>query len=153
MFDVHFMLIKNGCSVMMTLDIFANIALPLFSIFTDVFCTKLIKEYKNKTKSTVLFTDTHRTTSATNMLCFKYFSNFYQGKVFDLVYDNAPSRCSKAVNDYVKAWNENLQNTCTFVIDFFDPCLTSVYQPPDVMYNTSFKVLILNIIMNLYQLD
>ena len=28
---------KNGCSVMITLDMFSNIALPLFIIFTGVF--------------------------------------------------------------------------------------------------------------------
>ena len=106
------------------------------------FCTKLMKEYKDITKATVLFADTYRTTSATNMLCFKYFSNFYQGNFFDLVYDNTPSRCSKAINDYVKAWNENPNNTYTFNIQFIDPCLTSVYQPPDVMYNKPFKALI-----------
>ena len=39
-------------------------------------------------------------------------------------------------------WNDNPDNTCTFVIEFVDPCLTSVYQPHDVMYNKPFKALI-----------
>ena len=81
-------------------------------------------------------------TSATNMLYFKYLSNFYEGKKIVLVYDKAPSHCSKAVKDYTKSWNDNLNNTCTFVIEFVDRCLTSVYQLSDVMYNKLFKALI-----------
>ena len=76
------------------------------------------------------------------MLYFKYFSNFYRGKKVGLVYDKAPSHCSKAINDYVKCWNDNPDRTCTFVINFFNPCLTSIYQPRGVMYNAPFKALI-----------
>ena len=64
---------KNGCSVMITLDMIANIALPPFIIFTWNFDALLMKEYKDMTKSTVQLTDTHWMTSATNMLYFKYF--------------------------------------------------------------------------------
>ena len=42
----------------------------------------------------------------------------------------------------MKCWNDNLDKTCTFNIEFIDPCLASVYQPPDVMYNKPFKALI-----------
>ena len=133
---------KNGCSVMITLDMLLNEALPPFIIFTGVFGAILMKEYQKMTKATVLFTETHWMTSATNMLYFKYLSNFYKGKKVGLVYDKAPSHCSKGVNEFVKNWNDNPDRTCTFVIDFVDPCLTSVYQPPDVMYNKPFKALI-----------
>ena len=71
---------KNGYSVMITLDILASIALPSFIIFTGVFSTLLMKEYKDMTKATVLFTVTHWMTSTTNMLYFKYLSNLYRGK-------------------------------------------------------------------------
>ena len=71
---------KNGCSVMITLDMHLNKALPPFIIFTGVFGALLMKKYKEMTKATVLFTDTHWMTSATNMLYFKYLSNFYKGK-------------------------------------------------------------------------
>ena len=42
----------------------------------------------------------------------------------------------------MKYWNDNPDRRCTFVIEFVDPCLTSVYQPPDVMYNIPFEALI-----------
>ena len=42
----------------------------------------------------------------------------------------------------MKYWNDNPDWRFTFVIEFVDPYLTSVYQPPDVMYNKPFKVLI-----------
>ena len=57
------MLMKNGYSVTITLDMFANIALPSFIIFSSMFGTKLLKEYKNMTKFTVLFIETHWMTS------------------------------------------------------------------------------------------
>ena len=60
-------------------------------------------EYKDMTKATVLFTDTHWMMSATNMLYFKYFSHFYPGKKNSLVYDKALNYCSNVVNKYVKA--------------------------------------------------
>ena len=44
---------------MIALDMFANIVLPPFIIFTDVFGAYLMKEYKDMTKATVLFTDTN----------------------------------------------------------------------------------------------
>ena len=39
-------------------------------------------------------------------------------------------------------WNDNPDRICTFVIESVDPCLTSVYQPPDVMCNRPFNALI-----------
>ena len=42
---------KNGCSVIITLDMFANIALPPFILFTGFFGACLMKEYKDTTKS------------------------------------------------------------------------------------------------------
>ena len=59
---------------------FANIALPPVIIFTGVFGAYLMNEYKDTTKATVLVIDTHWMTSATNVLYFKYLSNFYEGK-------------------------------------------------------------------------
>ena len=49
----------NGCSVVITLDMFANIELPPFIIFTGTFGAILMNDYKDMTKATVLFTDTH----------------------------------------------------------------------------------------------
>ena len=63
-----------------------------------------VERYDN---TTVLFIETHWITGTTIMLYFKFLSNFYWGKKVGLVYDNAPSYYSKAVNDYAKAWNEN----------------------------------------------
>ena len=50
---------KNGRSIMITLDMFANIALPPFIIFTGIFGAYLMKKYKDMTKSIVLCTNTH----------------------------------------------------------------------------------------------
>ena len=71
---------KNGCSVIIILDMFTNIALLSFIILTGVSGTILMKKYKDITKRIVLFTNTHWMTSATNMLYFKYLSNFYRDK-------------------------------------------------------------------------
>ena len=81
-------------------------------------------------------------TSATTMLHFKYLSNLYRGKKINLVYDKSPSHCSKAVKNHAKRWNNNPNHTCTFLIEFVDPCLTSVYQSPDVINNKLFMALI-----------
>ena len=57
---------KNGCSVMITLDVCKYSIIP-FIIFTGVFGSILMNEYNDMTKATVLFTDTYYMTSATNM--------------------------------------------------------------------------------------
>ena len=69
-------------------------------------------------------------------------SKFYRDKNVGLVYDKAHSHCIKAVNDYVNRWYDNPDNTCTIVIEFVDPYLASVYQPPDDIYNKPYKALI-----------
>ena len=69
---------------MITLDLFASIVLPPFIIFTGVFGSYLMNKYKDTTKATVLFIDTHWMTSAANMLYFKYLLNFYRDKKLDL---------------------------------------------------------------------
>ena len=61
---------KNGCSVIIILDMFTNIALLSFIILTGVSGTILMKKYKDITKRIVLFTNTHWMTSATNILYF-----------------------------------------------------------------------------------
>ena len=76
------------------------------------------------------------------MLYFKYLSHLYRDKKNGLLYDNVPSHCSKAVSDQVKASNNKPKNICTFVIEFVDPYLTSIYQSPDAIYNEPFKALI-----------
>ena len=42
----------------------------------------------------------------------------------------------------MKVWNRNPKNTYSFVIKFVDPCLNSIYQPSDIVYNKLFKALI-----------
>ena len=71
---------KNGYSIMITLYMFAKITLPTSIIFTGFFGAYLMKEYKDMTKATVLFTDNHWMASATIMLYFKYLTNFKEAK-------------------------------------------------------------------------
>ena len=70
------------------------------------------------------------------------FVSFLSRQKMKIAYDKAPSYNSKTLKNYVKYWNENPNNACAFVIQFVDPCLTSIYQPSDIMYNKPFKALI-----------
>ena len=59
---------------------FANITLPPYIIFTAIFGAKLMKEYKDMTKATVLFTEIHWMTSAANMYILNIFLIFIEAK-------------------------------------------------------------------------
>ena len=80
MLELSFLLMKNGCSVIIILDMFANITLPPYIIFTAIFGAKLMKEYKDMTKATVLFTEIHWMTSAANMYILNIFLIFIEAK-------------------------------------------------------------------------
>ena len=65
-------------------------------------------------------------------------SNLTPGKVIGFFYDYAPSH-----THYILEWDE-LQNEVDtngtrIVLDYIDPCLTSIYQPCDVVINKPLK--------------
>ena len=65
---------------MITLGMFGNLALLPMDNFTGVFERNKMKEYNVRTKATVLFTQNHLITSATNMVYFIYVSNHHCNK-------------------------------------------------------------------------
>ena len=71
---------KEGCTVMVTLDMIGNCVLPPFIIFSGQFGKTNMKKYKSVTKATVLFSKTHWMTVHCLQLYFKYLSSYYSGK-------------------------------------------------------------------------
>ena len=71
---------KEGCIVMVTLDMIDNRVLPPFIVFAGSFGKTNMRKYKSVTKATVLFTKTHWMTVHCLMLYFEYLSSYYPGK-------------------------------------------------------------------------
>jgi hypothetical protein len=55
------------------------------------------------------------------------------------IYDYAPSHVCNEVQDWIKQENETLPDSEKYIVEMVDPCLTSVYQPPDVAINKPLK--------------
>ena len=73
------------------------------------------------------------------MLFFKYLAEYYAGLKIGLAFDSAPTHLHKDLTDWLESWNKNPSRKCEFYVDFIEPNLTSVYQPPDVFFNKPFK--------------
>ena len=76
------------------------------------------------------------------ILYFKYLANFYEGHVLGVVYDRASTHYSEGLMKFINKWNDTPSNKVQFVVEFIDASLTSVYQPPDILFNKPFKQLL-----------
>ena len=56
-----------------------------------------------------------------------------------MIYDHAPSHVCNEVKSWVIAYNLSAPENSKLFIEFIDPCLTSIYQPPDVVMNAPLK--------------
>ena len=110
-------------------------------ILTSIFGRILMKRYKNLTSTTVLFIKTHWMIIATNMLYFKYLSNFYPDK--KLVFYT-----TMHLDIAVKQRLSVLENRINILIipirfiEFVGICRIYIYQLPDKIYNKPFNALI-----------
>ena len=58
------------------------------------------------------------------------------------MYDHAPTHVCDEVEQALKDINANRPEEEELVVEFIDPCLTSIYQPPDVAVNGPLKKMI-----------
>jgi hypothetical protein len=130
---------KKGCTVMVSMDMFASQLLPPLIIFTGVFGKTLMKKWSSYAKSTVLFTQNHWMTAETNILYLQYLIKIYPKKRIGLIYDHAPSHVCQVVDTWVSEYNRTAEKYEQVIIEFIDPCLTSIFQPPDVVMNAPLK--------------
>ena len=130
---------KVGCTVMVSMDMYGSFLPRPFIIFTGGLGANLMKKWQTYTRSVVLFTESHWMTSETNILYFQYLRQCYPDKRIGLVYDNAPSHISKQVTDWIDDYNSRSNYQNQFLVELIDPCLTSIYQPPDVVMNAPLK--------------
>jgi hypothetical protein len=83
-------------------------------------------------------------TSKTNILYLLYIANLYKGRGMQLglVYDHAPTHVCDQVKQALKDINGSRQEQEELVVEFIDPCLTDIYQPPDIVVNGPLKKMI-----------
>ena len=130
---------KEGCTLMVSMEMMSSHVLPPFVIFKGEFGKTLMKKWQKYSNSTVLFTSNHWMTVETNILYFKYLKGLFPGRKIGLVYDHAPSHVSAEVKAWIQSHNENALENEKIVVEFVDQCLTSIYQPPDVVMNRPLK--------------
>ena len=127
---------------MVSMEMISSQLLPPFVIFKGQFGKTLMKKWQKYSRSTVLFTSNHWMTSQTNILYLRYLIGLFKGRKIGLIYDNAPSHVSKEVKDWINSYNKRAPENEQLVVEFVDPCLTSIYQPPDVVMNVVLKRLV-----------
>ena len=83
-------------------------------------------------------------TSETNILYLRYITDLYKGRGMQvgLVYDHAPTHVCNQVKQALKDINGSRPEQEELVVEFIDPCLTSIYQPPDIVVNGPLKKMI-----------
>ena len=127
---------------MVSMEMLSSQLLPPFMIFKGQFGKKLMKKWQHYSRSSVLFTSNHWMTSETNILYLQYLIGLFKGRKIGLIYDNAPSHVSAEVKDWITSHNKKAFGNEKLVVEFVDPCLTSIYQPPDVVMNAQLKRLV-----------
>ena len=135
---------KEGCTLMVTMDLLSSSLLRPFIIFTGKFGKTLMKQWQSYKDSIVLFTSNHWMTAETNVLYLQYIADLYKGRGMrvGLVYDHAPTHVCDEVEQALKDINANRPEEEELVVELIDPCLTSIYQPPDVAVNGPLKKMI-----------
>ena len=133
---------KEGCTLMVSMEMISSQLLPPFVIFKGQFGKTLMKKWQTYSKSSVLFTSNHWMTAETNILYLQYLIGLFTGRKIGLIYDNAPSHVSAEVMDWITSYNSKAPPNEQLVVEFVDPCLTSIYQPPDVVMNAPLKRLV-----------
>lgn len=100
---------KEGCTLMVSMEMISS------STVRDIEGTI----WENTYEGSVLFTSNHWMTAETSIL----------GRKIGLIYDNAPSHVSAEVMDWITLYNSKASENEQLVVEFVDPCLTSIYQP------------------------
>ena len=96
---------KEGCTVMVSMEMISSQLLPPFIIFKGQFGKTFMKKWQNYSKSSILFTSNHWITAKTNILYLQYLIGLFKGRKIGLIYDNAPSHVSTEVMDWITSYN------------------------------------------------
>ena len=127
---------KDGCTLMVSMEMRSSQLLPPFVIFKGGFGKTLMKKWKDYEHGTVLFTQKHWQTEETMKIYVNHLRLSFPGKVIGLLFDCAPSHSKRLVK-----WinEENKISETKIIVEFIDECLTSIYQPCDVTMNKPLK--------------
>ena len=96
---------KEGCTLMVSMEMTSSQLLPPFVIFKGQFGKTLMKKWQHYSRSSVLFTSNHWMTSETNILYLQYLIGLFKGRKIGLIYDNAPSHVSAEVMGWITSYN------------------------------------------------
>ena len=69
---------KEGCTVMVSMEMISSQLLPPFIIFKGQFGKTLMKKWQNYSKSSVLFTSNHWMTAEINILYLQYLLGLFK---------------------------------------------------------------------------
>ena len=108
--------------------------LPPSIVFSDGFCKTLKKNHN----ALVTFTKKHWQMEETTMIWLTFLRQTFPDKVIGIFYDYSPSHTNYKL-EWVELQNEVNTNGTRIILDYIDPCLTSIYQPCDVVINNTLK--------------
>jgi hypothetical protein len=136
---------KAGCTFMVTMEMISGQLLPPFVVHKGTFGGTLMKKWQMHKGSLVTFTKTHWMTEETAILYLQYATKLFPGKIIGLVWDHAPAHVAKSVEEWIDNFNSLMEaegNRTRLVVEFVDNCLTSIYQPCDVVIIAILKKII-----------
>ena len=136
---------KDGCTLMVSMEWRTSSLIMPFMIFNGGFGKRLMNQWKNHDKSTVLFTEKHWQTQYTMKIYLQALRlNFPKGSVIGLIVDKASSHMG-SLQHWLEEENMKDPSGTKIILEYIDECLTSIYQPCDVLINHPLKQKLLGI--------
>jgi hypothetical protein len=133
---------KNGCTLMVSMEWSSSSLIMPMLIFSGGFGKTLMKKWGKHESSLVLFTENHWQTEETMKIYMHQirlnFGQLKPGCKVGIIYDKAPSHTNSLLQ-WVEEQNDTDPNGVKIVVEYVDECLTSIYQPCDVVINSKLK--------------
>jgi hypothetical protein len=93
-----------------------------------------MNQWKDHKGSVVMFTENHWMSEECMKIYLDRIRGLFPGKKVGITFDYAPSH-SKVLMQWILDENVADKTSTTLVVDYIDPCLTSIYQPCDIVVN------------------
>ncbi|MGH7955341.1 MAG: hypothetical protein ACREOZ_05215 [Gloeomargaritales cyanobacterium] len=129
---------KDGCTVMVAMEMKTGELLQPFIIFTGKFGKTLMEYYKPYKKSKIITTENHWMTEHAMRIWLDSIRQMFPGRRIGITYDRAPAH-TEHLETWVEQENNKDINETFIIVDYIDKYLTAIYQPCDVVINHTLK--------------
>jgi hypothetical protein len=129
---------KKGVTLVVTSSLLSSQLLPPFIIDSGGFGSTLMHQWKNYSKSTVLFNPTHWMTQYIFILYLEWLTKMFHGQRLMLIVDRATTHYGEVIDNWLIA-NQNSDSPNKIYIEYIPEGMTSIIQVCDIAINKPLK--------------